>query len=446
MDLLQSIAVASWAMLVNMAPYLLLGFIAAGLLSVLISPRLVERHLGNRGLGQVFKASLFGVPLPLCSCGVIPVGASLRQHGAGKGATTAFLLSTPQTGVDSIAVTYALLGPFLAVVRPVAALLTGFFGGSTVWAFDRETDAEPAAASAGKACADDGACCGVDDEPDKRTLLQGLGYGLVTLPRDIGRALVVGIVLSGVISALVEPRALEGSLGGGLWPMLAAMAVGVPLYVCATASTPIALSLIHAGLSPGAALVFLITGPATNAATITTLWRVLGRRSVVIFLITVAVGALATGLAVDAAVSSGLVGSNAMVPGPETVMTGHQHHGEEAGGVATWFGRGCAILLVLVLVNALWPQPQPFPKEYRMTDVTDDSDRLELAVTGMRCNGCVESVTRALNDCDGVDDATVDLAGGRAFVTGSGFDPAALAAAVRALGFEVGDLADEQAG
>ena len=143
MELVQSILVASWSMLVEMAPYLLLGFTVAGLLSVLISPRLVERHLGNRGLGQVFKASLFGVPLPLCSCGVIPVGASLRQHGAGKGATTAFMLSTPQTGVDSIAVTYALLGPFLAVVRPIAALLTGFLGGSLVYAFDRNDDDEP---------------------------------------------------------------------------------------------------------------------------------------------------------------------------------------------------------------------------------------------------------------------------------------------------------------
>lgn len=446
MELLQSIAVASWAMLVSMAPYLLLGFVAAGLLSVLISSRWVERHLGNRGLGQVFKASLFGVPLPLCSCGVIPVGASLRRHGAGKGATTAFLLSTPQTGVDSIAVTYALLGPFLAVVRPVAALLTGFFGGSVVWAFDRESGHEPTEAPETGACSGGGDCCGLDDPPEKRTLLDGLTYGLVTLPRDIGRALIVGILLSGVISALIEPRALEGALGGGVWPMLAAMVVGVPLYVCATASTPIALSLIHAGLSPGAALVFLITGPATNAATITTLWRVLGRRSVAIFLITVAVGALATGFAIDAATSSGLVGPGAMVPGPETVMTGHLHHGEAAGGIGTWFGRICAILLALVLVNALWPQPQPFPKEYRMTDTINDNDRLELTVTGMRCNGCVESVTRALNDCDGVDDATVDLAGGRAFITGSGFEPAALAAAVRALGFEVGGLSDEQVG
>ena len=431
MDLLQSILVASWAMLVEMAPYLLLGFAVAGLLSAVISPRWVERHLGNRGLGQVFKASLFGVPLPLCSCGVIPVGASLRQHGAGKGATTAFLLSTPQTGVDSIAVTYALLGPFLAVVRPVAALLTGFFGGGLVYAFDRNDDS-PADEAPPTSCSSAAGCCDEDDGPERRTLLQGLSYGLVTLPRDIGRALVVGILLSGVISALVEPRALESALGGGIWPMLAAIAVGVPLYVCATASTPIALSLIHAGLSPGAALVFLITGPATNAATITTLWRVLGKRSVIIFLITVAVGALATGFAVDGAVAAGWVTADAMVP-TAAAVTGHEHH-ESAGG---WFGTACAVLLILVMVNAMWPEPTPFPKEFQKVVNDPKVSNIELTVNGMRCNGCVESVTRALNECDGVEEASVELAGGRASVRGAGVDPAAVAEAVRALGFEV---------
>lgn len=444
MDIALSILAASWDMLVEMAPYLLLGFTVAGLLSVAISARWVERHLGDRGLGQVFKASLFGVPLPLCSCGVIPVGAGLRQHGAGKGATTAFLLSTPQTGVDSIAVTYALLGPVLAVVRPVAALLTGFLGGGLVYAFDRKDDDLPADVTAEASCSTDG--CGCDDEkpsPERKSLAQGLTYGLVTLPRDIGRALIVGVLLSGVISALVEPHALEGTLGGGLLPMLAAMAVGIPLYVCATASTPIALSLIHAGLSPGAALVFLITGPATNGATLTTLWRILGRRSVVIFLVTVAVGALATGFAVDALVASNAIGPNALVPAAIEGTSPHQHHGETADGVGTWFGRACAVVLILLLVNALWPKPKPFPKEYRMTDTTHDRERLELSVTGMRCNGCVESVTRALNECEGVDDATVDLAGGRARVTGSGLDPAAIAAAVRALGFEAEALPAE---
>jgi uncharacterized membrane protein YraQ (UPF0718 family)/copper chaperone CopZ len=436
MDLLQTIFVASWAMLVEMAPYLLLGFTVAGLLSVMISPRWVEHHLGDRGLGQVFKASLFGVPLPLCSCGVIPVGASLRRSGAGKGATTAFLLSTPQTGVDSVAVTYALLGPFLAVVRPVAALLTGFLGGGLVYFFDRNDHEVPVDEAPAASCSGESDCCEDDAAPERKTVFEGLTYGLVTLPRDIGRALIVGILLSGVISAVVKPHALEAYLGGGIWPMIVAMIVGVPLYVCATASTPIALSLIHAGLSPGAALVFLITGPATNAATVTTLWRVLGKRSVVIFLLTVAVGALATGFAVDSIVGSGLVGPTGMVPENVVDAGGHEHHGESGEG-GEWFGRACAIILILLLANALWPQPQPMGRgDLKMKNFEDD-DTIELAVAGMRCNGCVESVTRAISECEGVEETSVDLAAGRARVRGSGFDRSALAEAVRSLGFEV---------
>jgi hypothetical protein len=434
MGLLQDIVVASWAMLVEMAPYLLLGFAVAGLLSVLISPRWVERHLGDRGLGQVFKASLFGVPLPLCSCGVIPVGASLRRSGAGKGATTAFLLSTPQTGVDSIAVTYALLGPFLAVVRPVAALLTGFLGGGLVYALDRDpgpkADADPMAS-----CGTDDDSCDDEPSPRRKTLLDGLDYGLVTLPRDIGRALIVGILLSGVISALVEPKALESVLGGGILPMLAAMAVGVPLYVCATASTPIALSLIHAGLSPGAALVFLITGPATNGATLTTLWRVLGKRSMVIFLITVAAGALATGLAVDGLVAARTVGPMALVPEADAMDTGHEHHGT-AGGLQWWVGHASAVVLIGLLINALWPRPRSMSRGADMS-WNSDGGSLELSVAGMRCNGCVESVTRALEGISGVTAADVDLASGTALVQGSDFDRSVVLEAVRSLGFEV---------
>jgi copper chaperone CopZ len=346
------------------------------------------------------------------------------------------MLSTPQTGVDSIAVTYALLGPFLAVVRPIAALLTGFLGGSLVYAFDRNGDGHSVNDLPKVACSSGSDCCEDGDEPRKKTLFDGLTYGLVTLPRDIGRALIVGILLSGVISALVEPHALEAYLGGGIWPMLAAMAVGIPLYVCATASTPIALSLIHAGLSPGAALVFLITGPATNGATLTTLWRVLGKRSVAIFLVTVAIGALATGFTVDALVASEIVGPSAMVPAAVAQIGVHEHHADEAG-FGFWFRRGCAALLILLLVNALWPQPQPMSRgDLKMTTMPN-TDVLELAVTGMRCNGCVESVQRALNESHGVDDAKVDLSTGRASVRGSGFDRSMLAEKIRGLGFDV---------
>jgi uncharacterized membrane protein YraQ (UPF0718 family)/copper chaperone CopZ len=449
LQFLTEILVASWWMLAAMAPYLLLGFVIAGLLSAFISPEWVERHLGGSRVGQIFKASLFGVPLPLCSCGVIPVAASLRRHGAGKGATTAFLLSTPQTGVDSIAVTYALLGPFLAVFRPIAALVTGFFGGTLVHVFDRDevTAAERAAPTTsdmtcGDGCVDEAAvendsvCC--DDEECAGNQRRGgsalsaaLRYGLVTLPRDIGNALLVGILLSGVISVLVKPAALEGVLGRGLVPILVAMAVGVPLYVCATASVPIAVAMIHAGLSPGAALAFLISGPATNAATLTTLWRVLGWRSMMIFLLTVMLGALGSGLAVDGAVASGAVPASAVVT-THTAVEVH-HHGATGGGLGGWLRQVGAVILLLVLGNALRPKRRTEGEEWAMVD--EGEQTVEIQVTGMRCDGCVQSVRRALSEVSGVTETEVWLDEGKARVRGRGFSVDALEAAVVSLGY-----------
>lgn len=435
MELVVDILVASWAVLAEMAPYLLLGFFFAGVLSILISAEWVERHLGGRGLGQVLKASLFGVPLPLCSCGVLPVGASLRRQGASRGATTAFMLSTPQTGVDSIAVTYALLGPFIAVVRPLAALVTGFAGGALVHVADRHDDDEAAAAAtatAGQAsCSLDGCC---DEEPAHRhSFLDALRYGFVTLPRDIGKALLVGVALSGVISALVAPDTLRSYLGGGVVPMLAAMAIGIPLYVCATASTPIAASLIVAGLSPGAALVFLITGPATNSASLVTLWKVLGRRATILYLVTVAVGALATGIAVDALVGSGLVPLSALVDTATASATGHAHHHEV--GIGWWVGRVSAVALLAVVAYALW-WPRRKPAEVEAA-VDGDLDVLRLEVRGMHCHSCVASVTRALSGIAGVAEVQVLLDEGTATLRGRGFSTEQAEEAVRSLGFEV---------
>jgi uncharacterized membrane protein YraQ (UPF0718 family)/copper chaperone CopZ len=432
MNLVLDIVVASWAVLTEMAPYLLLGFLFAGVLSVLISAEWVERHLGGGGLGQVFKASLFGVPLPLCSCGVLPVAAGLRRQGASRGATTAFLLSTPQTGVDSIAVTYALLGPFLAVVRPLAALVTGVVGGGLVHGIGEPDSggAEPGAAPT-STCALEGCC---DDGPSHRHgLVDALRYGFVTLPRDIGKALLLGVALSGVISALVAPDTLSRVLGGGIVPMLAAMAIGIPLYVCATASTPIAASLIVAGLSPGAALVFLITGPATNTAALTTLWRVIGRRSTIVYLVTVAVAALATGLAVDAAIGSGVVPTSAIVPVLNGAAGGHEHH--ESAGAGWWIGRASAVLLLAIVACALWWPERRDVKE----DVVEDEHGtvVTLEVKGMRCHGCVESVTRALASVGGVADVDVRLEEGTATVRGEGFSSEQLTEAVSSLGFDV---------
>ncbi len=281
-----------WMTLTAMSPYLLFGFLVAGALSVLVSPAMVERHLGGRGIWPVVKASLFGVPLPLCSCGVIPVTVSLYKHGASRAAAISFLLSTPQTGVDSIFVTFSLLGPVFAIFRPVAAFITGIVGGVLVNVF------EPVAAGAAEMparCTD--TCCNGGHKRNKITA--ALRHGFVTLPRDIGASMLVGLVIAAFISAMVPDNFFAEKLGAGLVPMLVMMALGIPIYVCATASVPIAAVLIAKGLSPGAALVFLMTGPATNAASLVIIWRTLGGRTAVVYLISIAACALAGGVLLD---------------------------------------------------------------------------------------------------------------------------------------------------
>ncbi|MFH1477951.1 MAG: SO_0444 family Cu/Zn efflux transporter [Verrucomicrobiota bacterium] len=288
---------AIWGTLCAMAPYLLFGFLAAGLLALFISPQIVERHLGGRGMWPVIKASLLGVPLPLCSCGVIPVAASLRRHGASRGATTAFLLSTPQTGIDSVVVTYSLMGGLFALIRIVAAFVTGLMGGWLVNALAGEDHANAAADMHPPApCAE--VCCAPSAQRPNR-LAQALRYGFVTLPQDIGKALLAGLIISGVIAAFVPDDLFTGIFGTGFVGMLIMMAVGIPLYVCATGSVPVAAALMMKGVSPGAALVFLMTGPATNAATLAIIWNVLGKKTAVIYLLSVAVCAIAFGLLVD---------------------------------------------------------------------------------------------------------------------------------------------------
>jgi len=279
-----------WGTLAEMSPYLLFGFLAAGVLSVFISAQLVERHLGRKGFWPLLKVSAFGVPLPLCSCGVIPVSMSLRKHGASKGATISFLLSTPQTGVDSILVTLSLLGPVYAIFRPLAALATGLIGGGLVQLFDPE----PGDAIQPE-CTD--ACCAEKEQRSK--LIRALEHGFVTLPRDIGRAMLVGLIIAAVISALVPDGYFAEHLGTGIFAMVVMMFLGIPVYVCATASVPVAAALILKGLTPGAAIVFLMTGPATNAASFVTIWKTLGSKTAITYLLTVAGCALLSGILLD---------------------------------------------------------------------------------------------------------------------------------------------------
>jgi uncharacterized membrane protein YraQ (UPF0718 family) len=329
MEWLLAFVESCWIVTVQMAPYLLLGFLVAGVLSILVSPSWVERHLGGRGLGAVVKASVVGVPMPLCSCGVIPVSAGLRRHGASRAAASSFLLSTPQTGVDSIVVTWSLLGPIIAIVRPIVAFATGVIGGGLTAVFDPEPlppgELEAAAEEAG-ACGEEGcsaehehdetadeaggpaalagectdACCDPDHPmADRGRLVRSLHYGFVSLPQELGPALIVGILLAGLMSSLVPEDYFAGLLGCGIGSMLVMMLIGVPIYVCATASVPIAAAFVAKGVCPGAALVFLIAGPATNMATLAALWRVLGRRAAILYLATVAVSAVTAGMLLE---------------------------------------------------------------------------------------------------------------------------------------------------
>lgn len=279
-----------WTVLSEMGPYLLFGFFAAGLLSVLLSPELIERHLGGRGVWPVLKASALGVPLPLCSCSVIPVATSIRRHGAGKGATTAFLISTPQTGADSILATFSLLGPVFAVYRPIAALVSGALGGGIVSAADKSARHEQA-----PKCNE--VCCSADIRPSATA--RALRYGFVTLPRDIGPTLLVGLALAALITAIVPEGYFSTVVPPGPLQILVLMMVGIPVYICATASIPVAAGLIAAGVSPGAAFALLMTGPATNAATVATVWKIMGRRTCLIYLATMMVAAFAGGLLLD---------------------------------------------------------------------------------------------------------------------------------------------------
>ncbi|MBC8468061.1 MAG: SO_0444 family Cu/Zn efflux transporter [Planctomycetes bacterium] len=297
-DFLRTIGLEFWSVLADMSPYLLFGFAVAGVLSVFINAELVEKHLGGTGFWQVFKASLFGVPLPLCSCGVIPVSMSLHRHGASKGATISFLLSTPQTGVDSILVTYGLMGPIFAIFRPVAAFVTGLIGGGVVNLFERH-DTVHTPPEKKEACTD--SCCSGGKKESR--LMRAAKHAFITLPADIGRAMLVGLIIAALISALVPKTFFAETLavsGGGIIAMLVMMVLGVPVYVCATASVPIAVALIAKGLNPGAAMVFLMTGPATNAATLVTLASQVGKRSALIFLLTVVVSSLVCGIILDA--------------------------------------------------------------------------------------------------------------------------------------------------
>ncbi|WP_231856575.1 SO_0444 family Cu/Zn efflux transporter [Pseudodesulfovibrio piezophilus] len=315
MDIFTDILKESWNVLVEAGPYVLFGFFVAGLLKAFVPDSFMAKHLGGDSVGSVVKASLIGVPLPLCSCGVLPAALGLRRQGASKGATTAFMISTPETGVDSMAVTYALIDPLMTVIRPVAASITAIFAGILVNAFPEKKkeplplgvlmapvehvhEHEDGHQHGGCGCSD-GHCDPNSNPTAYGKFVGGMQYAFGEMIQDIGRWLLVGVAIAGIISAAMPADALNEYVGSGFLSYLLMLVVALPLYVCATASTPIAASLLLKGLSPGAALVFLLAGPATNGATITVMLKSLGKRAAGLYVLSIVICSLGLAWAVD---------------------------------------------------------------------------------------------------------------------------------------------------
>lgn len=338
MTTITGIITESYYLLNEMSPYLVFGFLFAGILHVFIDAETVGRHLGKSSFFSVIKASLFGIPLPLCSCGVLPAAMSLRKEGASKGAILSFLISTPTTGVDSILATYALLGPFFAVYRVIASFVTGVFAGILANIFIREKDnvQSPEKKAACKLC----------DQTQKHEhsmankIKEIFRYAFGALLRDTGKWILIGIVIGGAIAYFLPDTFIETYLGSGWQAMIIMLIIGIPMYVCATGSIPIAAALMLKGMNPGAAFVFLLAGPATNAIGMTLIGHELGKKALAIYIGSIAVSSIALGLLLDKL--WGIFG---------TGITETMHHGEL---VPAWVGISCSVLLVmLILLNYL---------------------------------------------------------------------------------------------
>jgi len=368
--------VSLWQLIVESGLWLIVGFAMAGAMHAIVPRGFLERHLSGKGPWPILKASLLGIPLPLCSCSVIPVASGLRRGGAGRGASAAFAISTPQTGEESIPITWALFGPIYALTRPVVAIVTAFLAGMLIERFGQPVEqpaAEPEPAPGGCGCSDtsnqseksccssepkqggscgchaseqtcgcsdqQGSCCSEHAEPALPSVWErirsGFRHGFVTMPIDLAPWLAIGLALAAAVTAAVPEGWIESHIGTGLLPMVAMLAVGIPLYICATSSTPLAYSLVLAGLSPGAALVLLLAGPATNVATLTWAIKDLGLRATAIYLAVISGVAIAAGWVFDAFLAS-------WVHLAETGTT-HEH-----GSVSVVYGLGAVLFAALL--------------------------------------------------------------------------------------------------
>lgn len=284
-----------WQLTVQSAPWLLIGYFLAGVINTYLPEAWLKNQLGKTTFGHSVKAALIGAPLPLCSCGVIPTALGLRKRGASKNATAAFMVATPETGVDSVSVTYALLGPVMAIFRPFAAISSAIIAGELV-RFIGEPETPKAEAKTHGCC--HSAKSGCDSNAKHSDIKSLLDFSFRKLLGDTANWLLLGLAFAAIIQTYVPQEALS-YWGGSFLTMLVMVLVSIPMYICATASTPIAAGLLLAGVSPGAVLVFMLTGPATNIATLGVLGKELGKKCLAAYLAGVVLTAIGMGLLLD---------------------------------------------------------------------------------------------------------------------------------------------------
>lgn len=357
----------------EMSPYLLFGMGMAGLLHIFLGKELITEHLGKPGIWSVIKATMLGVPLPVCSCGVIPIATSLEKEGAHKSSILAFLVATPTTGIDSIFATYSLLGPLLALFRPLAAIISGISLGIADYMVEGKNIKQKESLK--------------HEHPPVHIMFKWkefIRYSFYEIPQDIGRALIIGIGIGAAISVLIPQAIFERFF---FFPLdfLVALLLGIPLYVCSTGSIPVAVSLIQKGLSPGAGLVFLIAGPATNAVTLSFVWAKMGKVSFYLYLFNIIIVSVLMGLLFNFLTKSGgidarfLHGAGEMLP--------------------MWIKVFSGIGLFAIITNGFIQQKSC--KIKRKPDIV-------LSVPDIHCKQCALTMKSALHKVEGIDSIFID--------------------------------------
>ena len=393
----------------RMSPYILLGFFLAGIMHTFVPAALYHKYLGRKSFRSVLNAAILGIPIPLCSCGVIPTAMSLKKEGASRGATVSFLIATPQTGVDSIIATYSLMGLPFALLRPLAALFTSLFGGQMVNIFDKDKEenaVKPATPVATKSSF--GA-----------KVVEVFRYAYIEMMQDIGRWLIVGLVVAGLITVFVPQSFFALFSDNSLLSMLIVLVFAIPMYLCATGSIPIAVALMMKGLSPGTALVLLMAGPAVNAASMLVVGKVLGKKTLLIYILSIILGSVLFGLGIDY-----------LLPREWFTATVTEM---ASGSGSSVFNMICTAVLLVLLSVAMFMR---FRHDRKCTDEDCVNDEHIYKVEGLRCNRCRENAEKAIASIPGVESVSIDLASGDALVKGK-FDEESMSKAVEALGFKV---------